>query len=361
MLVFRLRKWALPFLRVTAALSLCTGTFGPALAHSGELFKGKQIQLLVGYSAGGGYDIYARTVARYLPKFIPGHPSIVVQNMPGAGGLKVANYMYSQAPRDGTVIALTDNDLVVAPVLGMIDPHNVKYNPSKFFWLANMNSDVSVAVFRNDAGVRSLADLRAKQHIVGSTGLPANNAVYPLVMNNVLHTKLKVVAGYPGVKALTLALERGEIQGIGGWTWSGIMVSHPQWIRDKTIVPVLQLSSRKLPELPQVPSIMAYVKNGDERQALKLIFSPDIIGRPFFAPPGVPAETGGVLRSAFVKLARDPQFRAAATKERLEIDFMDGAKLSKLVGGVANAPVRVLALAKKMIRPATAKDESIPR
>lgn len=331
-------------------LGLCVAATGSTWSKStSNVFRGKQIELIVGYGAGGGYDTYARVVARYLPRFIPNHPTVVVQNMPGADGFKVANFMYSEAPKDGTVIALTNRDIVAAPLLGLIDTSNLQYDPTKFFWLANLNSDVSVAVFRNDSGVRSIADLRKKQHVVGATGLTSDDAIYPYVMNNVLHTKLKVVAGYPGTNALTLALERSEIQGVAGWAWSSIMVQRPQWIRDKTIVPVLQLSMKKLPELPQTPSIADFVKDASSRQAFELIFSPDTLGRPFFAPPGIPADIGDLLRSAFTKLANDPDFLAAAKKARLEITFTDGHSLAGLIQRIASSSPAVVILAKKML------------
>ena len=335
---------------VFTSLGLCITATGSAWSKStNDVFKGKQIELIVGYGAGGGYDTYARVVARYLSVYIPGHPTVVVQNMPGADGLKVANYMYSQAAKDGTVIALTNRSLVSAPMLGLIDTSSLQYDPKKFFWLANLNSDVSVAVFRSDSGVRSITNLRKKQYVVGATGLTSDDAIYPYVMNNVLHTKLKVVTGYPGTNALTLALERHEIQGIGGWAWSSIMVQRPQWIADKTIIPVLQLSTRKLPELPHTPSIMEYVKGAKARQALELIFFPDTLGRPFFAPPGVPSKVGQILRMAFTKLASSAKFLAAAKKARLQITFTNGQSLNGLIQRISNASPAVVTLAKKMI------------
>lgn len=178
---------------------------------------------MVGYASGGGYDTYARVVAQFLGKYIPGNPVIVVQNMPGADGLALANFMYVRAPKDGTVIALTNRNLAVAPKLGLIEAQNVHYDPTKFHWLANLNVEVSVMVARHDAGVASIDDLTRKPIVVGATGVTSNNAMYPYVMNNLLNTKLKVVTGYPGTSHLTLALERGEIQGIGRVG----MVKHP--------------------------------------------------------------------------------------------------------------------------------------
>jgi tripartite-type tricarboxylate transporter receptor subunit TctC len=326
-----------------------------------EPFNAKELRILVGYSAGGGYDIYARTVARFLGKHIPGDPTVIVQNMPGADGLKLANYLYVQAPKDGTVIALTNRNVAVAPILGLVDAENIKYDPRKFYWIANLNAEVSVAAFRNDAGVHSIDDLRSKTVIVGSTGLTANNAVYPYVMNNLIGTHLKVIIGYPGTSDVVLALERGEIQGIGGWAWSSIMAQRPNWIRDKTILPLLQLSIQKLPELGAVPSILDYATTDETRQALELIFSPDLLGRPFFAPPGLSAETGQMLRTAFTRMASDPEFRAAAETAKLDLSYMDGAALEALVGRITQASPAAVELAKKITqRGVTAVESKAP-
>jgi tripartite-type tricarboxylate transporter receptor subunit TctC len=322
---------------------------GPAWSQSvANFFKGKDLQILVGYSAGGGYDIYARTVARYLGKYIPGNPTIIVQNMPGADGLKLANYVYVQAPKDGTVIALTNRNLAVAPMLGLVDSESMAYDPQKLYWIANLNSEVSVAVFRSDAGVASVDDLKGKPLIVGSTGLTSNNAVYPYVMNNLIGTQLKVIIGYRGTNDVTLALERGEIQGVGGWAWSSIMAQRPYWIRDKTIVPLLQLSTQKIPELVGVPSILDYAKTDETRQALELIFSPDILGRPFFAPPGISAETGRMLRTAFNQMSKDPSFLAATETAKLNLSYTDGETLDQFVDRMTRATPAAIALARKL-------------
>ena len=335
---------AVVYLVSIIAVSL-TATFPAFSQTGGDAFKGKELRILVGYDVGGGYDIYARAVAPHLAKFIPGNPTIVVQNMPGADGLKVAEYMFSQAPKDGTVIALTNRNIAVAPILGMVE---TRYDPQKFVWIANLNSEVSIAVFRADAGIGSIEDLKKKPIIVGSTGLTANNAVYPYVMNNLIGTQLKVVTGYPGTSSVVLALERGEVQGIGGWAYSSIMAQRPHWLGDKTIVPVLQLGLDKVPQLGDVPSIFDFAKTDETRQALQLVFSPDALGRPFFAPPGVSAETGRMLRAAFKNLANDPEFQSAVTKMKLDISFMDGETLERLVAEVAKASPAAVELAKKI-------------
>jgi len=316
---------------------------------------------MVGYAPGGGYDTYARIVAQFLGKHIPGNPTIVVQNMPGADGLSLTNHMYVRAPKDGTVIALTNRNLAVAPALGLIETQNVHYDPTKFYWLANLNVELSVMVVRNDAGVASLDDLTRKQIVVGATGITASNAVYPYVMNNLLNTKLKVVTGYPGTSHLTLALERGEIQGIGGWAWSSILVQRPDWVREKTILLLLQLGLQKHPDLKEVPLILDLAKTDDERQALSLIFAPEAMGRPFFIPPGVPSERGSMLRAAFAAVANDPGFKAAAEKAKLDVSFMDGESLEKIVRQINAASPTSIELAKKITQRHNTEVESKPK
>jgi tripartite-type tricarboxylate transporter receptor subunit TctC len=321
----------------------------PAWSQPATPFRGKELRILVGYAAGGGYDIYARAVAQHLGRHIPGSPAIIVQNMPGADGLSAANNIYSQAPKDGTVIAVTNRNVAVAPILGLVEAGDIRYDPKKFTWIANLNSEVSVALFRADAGVRSVEDLKARTIIVGSTGLTSNNAVYPYIMNNLLGTKLKVVVGYPGTSDVTLALERGEIQGNGGWAWSSFMVQRPTWLRDKFVVPILQLSLQRVPELGDaVPSIFDYATDEETRQALGLIFSPDTIGRPFFGPPGIPAEVVRQLRAAFAALADDPAFKATAEKSKLDLSFIGGEELETLVNRITDASPAAVDLAKKI-------------
>lgn len=336
--------------------SLCALAIGlsfsvPAWAQSDSAhFKSKEIRLLVGYATGGGYDTYARIVAQHLGKHIAGNPTVIVQNMPGADGVTVANHVYARAPKDGSVIALTNRNIAVAPLLGLIEPQNVQYKAGEFYWLANLNNEVSVIIVRSDANIRSLEELKQRPVIVGATGLTSNNAIYPYVTNNLLQTKLKVVAGYPGTSHLVLAVERGEIQGIGGWAWSSILVQKPDWIRDKFAVPLLQLSLEKHPDLPDVPLIMDFAKTDNDKQALSLIFAPEAMGRPFFGPPGLQPEAGRALRAAFSALAKNPDFAAAAKKAKLDVSFLDGQSLENMVKRLTTASPQGVNLAKKLTR-----------
>ena len=324
-------------------------------------FKAQEVRLLVGYASGGGYDTYARIVAQYLGKHIAGNPAVIVQNMPGADGVVVANHVYARAAKDGSTIALTNRNIAVAPLLGLIEPQNVQYKAAEFFWLANLNNEVSVIVVRSDANVKSLDELKQRTVIVGATGLTANNAIYPYVANNLLHTKFKVVTGYPGTSHLVLAVERGEIQGIGGWAWSSILVQKPDWIRDKFVLPLLQLSLEKHPDLANVPLIMEFAKTEDDKQALSLIFAPEAMGRPFFGPPGLQAEAGRVLRAGFAAVVKDPGFTAAAEKAKLDVAFMAGESLEKIVKQLSAASPQAIDLAKKLTQRGNTEVEDKPQ
>lgn len=352
---------------MTTIRSLCTLAIGlllsmPAWAQPDTApFKPSEIRLLVGYAAGGGYDTYGRIVVQYLGKHIPGNPTVIVQNMPGADGVVVANHIYTRAAKDGSAIALTNRNIAVAPLLGLIEPQNVQYKAAEFYWLANLNSEVSVIVVRTDANVRSLEDLKQHTIIVGATGLTSNNAIYPYVANNLLHTKFKVVTGYPGTSHLVLAVERGEIQGIGGWAWSSILVQKPDWIRDKFVLPLLQLSLEKHPDLPNVPLILDFAKTDDDKQALSLIFAPEAMGRPFFGPPGMQPEAGRVLRDAFAAVVKDPGFITAAEKAKLDVAFMGGAALEKIVLQLSQASPQAIDLAKKLTQRGNTEVEDKPQ
>jgi tripartite-type tricarboxylate transporter receptor subunit TctC len=332
-----------------AALFLALATSARAQSGTGDVFKGKELRIIVGYATGGGYDNYARIVGPFLSKHLPGNPTVVVQNMPGGDGLAVANYMAQRAPRDGTAVALTNRNLAVAPLLGMIEPANVQYDPKQFVWLANLNSEVSVLIVRTDAGVKTLDDVRMRPVVVGATGLTANNAVYPYVANNVLGAKFKVVAGYPGTSHLLLALERKEVDGIGGLAWSSLKVQRPDWIEKRTIIPVLQLGLSKVQELKDVPLILDLAPSERDRRALELVFAPEELGRPFFAAPQTSSATAQALRSGFAAAVADDGFKAAAEKAQLEVSFMDGATLEGIVRRLNAASPDVVDLAKRVM------------
>jgi tripartite-type tricarboxylate transporter receptor subunit TctC len=321
-----------------------------ATARAEEYYRGKEVDILVGYASGGGYDTYARAVAQVLGRHLPGNPSVIVRNMPGADGLAVVNYMAQRAPRDGTVIALAARNLAVAPMLGSVDPSSIRYDPGQFNWIANLNAEVSVFIFRTELGIGTLEDLRRREAVVGATGLTSSGAVYPYVANNVLGTKLKVVIGYPGTSHVTLALERGEIAGIGGLAWSSLQVQRPDWIAEKKVVPVLQMGLTRIPELDHVPFILDLARDDRERRALELVFAPEEMGRPFFAPPETAAPIVELLRKAFSATVTDPDFKAAAERARLDVTFTDGASMQSLVSRLNSASPDVVQLARQAMQ-----------
>ena len=331
-------------------LGITTFAVAAAGQPANEYYRGKEVSILVGYAAGGGYDTFARAVAQVVGRYLPGSPTVIVQNMPGADGLAVANYMAQRAPRDGTVIALTNRELVTAPLLGSIEQSSIQYDPTQFNWIANLNAEVSVFIFRSDHGIRSLDDLRQRDVVVGATGLTSDNAIYPYVANNILGTRLKVVAGYPGTSHLMLALDRGEIDGIGGLSWSSLQVQRPDWIAEKKVVPVLQIGLTSVPELKGVPFILDLAHNDDERHALELVVAPAALGRPFFAPPKTPTPIVALLRQAFAAAAADPDFKVAAERARLEVTFTDGSAVQELVSQLNSTGPEAVQLARHALQ-----------
>ncbi|HWG05896.1 MAG TPA: hypothetical protein VG271_12860, partial [Beijerinckiaceae bacterium] len=284
----------------------------------------KEVKIIVGSGAGGGYDAYARLAAPHLPKYLPGHPNVIVENMPGGGGLKLANYMAQIAPRDGSEIAINDRNLVAAPLLRMVEMDAVHYDATKFVWLANLNSDVSFLIVRASAGVKNIDDLRKKEIIVGAASQTDNNGIFPYISNNLIGTHFKVVNGYPSSSALALAIDRGEIDGVDGFSWSSLQVQRPQWLRDHTVLLLLQLGLKPLPEAPDVPLMLSLAKNDTDRQALELFATLNTLGRPFFGPPQMSDTATAAWRKAFADLVKDETFLATAKKAHLDVIYVDG-------------------------------------
>jgi tripartite-type tricarboxylate transporter receptor subunit TctC len=263
--------------------------------------------------------------------------------------LAAANYMSQIAPKDGFVIGLTNRNFAVAPLLGIVSDSSVKYDPKAFNWVANLNSEVSIFIVRSDRGVSSVRDLPSSSLQLGATGLTANNAMYPNVVNQLLGSRLTVVTGYPGAHHVTLALERGEVDGIGGYSWSTLQAQRPEWVQNGFIVPILQIGATTIPELGSVPSIMALARSEQERRALELIVAPERMGRPFFLPPKTAPDVVAKTRDAFSALSRDEAFQGAAAKSGLEITFMDGRSVQEYVEQLNSAPAEVVTLAKQLL------------
>jgi tripartite-type tricarboxylate transporter receptor subunit TctC len=319
----------------------------PAAADSvADFYKGKTVDLYIGYSVGGGYDTYARLLAANMGRHIPGNPTMVAKNMPGAGSAKLANWLYNVAPKDGTAIGAIGRGTGFDPLFKI---KGAQFDGIKFNWLGSANDEVSICVAWQGAGVTKLADVLAKELIVGGTGASADTDQFPKIMNGVLGTKFKIVTGYPGGNEVGLAMERGEVKGRCGWSWSSVKSLHMDWVKDKKIHILVQLSLAKHPDMPDVPLVMDLAKNDGDKRILKLIFTRQVMGRPFLAPPGIPAERVTALRKAFMDTLKDKGFLAAAEKAKLEITPVPGEKIQQLVQEAYDSPPALVAKAAALL------------
>ena len=302
--------------------------------HAEDFYAGKQINLIVGSASGGGYDLLGRLMARHIVKHIPGQPTMVVQNMPAAGSLAAANHIYNVAAKDGSVIGLMQRGVLLARIT---QPAGVQFDVAKFNWIGSLNSETGVAFATAAAPHRTAKDLFDRELVVGAT----NNTdieVSPKLYNALIGTRFKIVTGYSGTPQITLAMERGELQGIGDWSWSSVKNQRPDWLRDKTVIPLLQGALQRDRELPDLPNALDFVKGDTERRVMELYFTQKTVARPVLAPGGVPADRLALLRAAFAKLADDQDFIAEAGKQKLEVGPITGAAVDKVIQLIATAP-----------------------
>lgn len=308
-----------------------------------DFYKSRDVDLFIGYSTGGAYDLYARVIGRHLGAHIPGGPTLVPKNLEGAGSLRLANYLYRVAPQDGSAFGTLGRGIAFDPLLiGQGDA----FDAQKFGWIGSANNEVSVCVARKDSGIAQFEDLFTKELTVGGTGASADTDQFPRVLNSVLGTHFKIVEGYPGGNDVVLAMERGEVQGRCGWSWSSVMSTHKSWIDDKKMIVLVQLSLNKHPELPDVPLVTDFAKTDEQRQILKMVFARQVIGRPYLAPPNVPPDRLATLRQAFTDTMHDGDFLAEAAKAELEINPVSGADVEGLVKEVYATPPDIIAKAK---------------
>jgi tripartite-type tricarboxylate transporter receptor subunit TctC len=302
---------------------------GSAAAQSpAEFYKGKQVSIYIGFSAGGTYDLYARVLARHLGKHIPGNPSVIPRNMEGAGSLRLANYIYQIAPRDGTAIATIGRSTVAAPLFSVAA---AKFDPRKYSWLGSTNDEVSICAAWHTSGITRFEDLKTKEYAFGATG-PTEEAVQIYkTMNALLGTKVRTVSGYPGGNQISLAMERGEIHGRCSVSWSSIKASLPHWIEEKKFRPLLQVAAAKHADLPDVPLLMDLAPNDEARHIFRFLIARQVMGRPFFGPPDVPKDRDAALRKAFLDTLSDPDFLAEADKLKLEINPVPADRVESLL------------------------------
>lgn len=294
----------------------------------GDFYKGKAIELYVGVSVGGGYDLYARMIARHLGKHVPGNPQIVPKNMEGGGGIRLANWLYNAAPKDGTAFGAVSRAMAFEPLLGNKSAH---YDGTRFNYIGSANDEVSVCVAWHTSGITTFEEAQKKELVVGSTGAADDTYQYPALLNNMFGTKFKMVTGYPGGNDINLAMERGEVQGRCSIPWSTVKATRRFWIDEKKVSLLMQYSLGKHADLPNVPLIMDLAKTDEQRSILKLIFGRQVMGRPFAAPPEMPKDRVAALRKAFTDTMADKDFLAEAEKAKFEITPVSGDKIENLV------------------------------
>ncbi len=332
--------------RTTAVIISVVATLastGLATAQTSEKFKGKIFEVVVGYDTGGGYDIYARALARHIGKHLPGNPTVIVKNMPGAQTRTAANYLFNIAPKDGTVIGTIARGLPTEELLGS---GGIRFESAKFNWIGSMNNEVSVGVAWHTSPVKTFEDTKKREMLVGAI---ADSLLFAQVMNAVLDTKFKPITGYKSGAEIGLAMQRGEVEGRMGWSWSSVVSMNPEWIREGKIRNLVQFSTSKHADLPNVPLVTELAGNDADRALLELVFSRQVIGRPFIAPPGLDAETVQILRKAFDDTMKDPAFVAEMEKANLEVNPISGKDVQALIDRLFKTPPAVLERAKTII------------
>ena len=311
----------------------------PALAVDRDIFAGKTISILVGFGPGGGYDLYARALARHMARHIPGNPTMLVQNMAGAGSLRAVNYLFNAAPRDGTVLATFARGIVLEPLFGHSE--GAQFDPARLGWIGSVSNETSVCAFMAESGIKVWQDMQSKNYTIGASDSGADSDVFPQVLRNLFHLPLRVVVGYPGGADIVLAMQRHEVDGRCGWSWSSLISRDRTLYDNKQINIPVQLALQRHEDLPDVPSIME-LADAEQKPLLRLIISRQIMARPFAAPPGVEPERLQILRAAFDATMQDPQFVEEAKRLALEVRAVTGVDIEALLGEVLASPPDII-------------------
>jgi tripartite-type tricarboxylate transporter receptor subunit TctC len=310
-------------------------------------YRGKQIVMLIASGAGGGYDTYARALARYMPKYIPGNPTIVPKNVPGAGGLIAANTLYNNTAADGLSFAALTNGVAMDPLFG---EGAARFEAQKFAWLGSMGKLENICVTWQGSPITRIEQAKTREVPVSASGATGNSAIMPKIVNQFLGTKFKVIGGYTEGSGVTLALERREVDGVCGLSYSTLRTMRPDWFRDKKLNIILQIGLHKLKDLPNVPSAIDLVTDPDSKKVLELILIRQEMGRPFALPAGTPPDRVAILRAAFDAALKDPAFLAEAGKLQLEIDPLTGPQIADLLKTAYAAPKSIVARAAQLAK-----------
>ncbi len=325
-----------------ALLALSLLLAAPALAQEdvAAFYRGKTVRIVVGIAVGSGYDINARMLARHIGAHIPGNPTVIVQNQPGAGSMTMTNQLFAAGPFDGTAIGAPFNGLPTAPLL---QPSGARFDPTKLNWIGSTNREVQVTYVWHTAPVQSLPELAAKELIVGAQAPGSTQYDFAVLGNHLFGFKFKVVTGYEATPKIHLAMESGEVHGIAATNWSTLKALNPHWLAEKKVKVLAQWGLRKHADLPEVPSILEMAKSDADRQALLLSLARLEYGRPFFVPPNVPSERVEALRRAFDATMKDPAFLAEAERSKIEVDPLSGEQVAALVAQVSRTPADIVA------------------
>jgi tripartite-type tricarboxylate transporter receptor subunit TctC len=315
-----------------------------AAAQPAPFYAGKQVTIIVGFTGGGTYDATARLIARHLGKHLAGNPGVIVRNMPGSGSLVATLNLHNAAPKDGTTLGVVGGGVVLEPLLGNA---RAKYDARKFNWIGGRTPDNFICATGGKVPVKTIADVTRRETVVGATGPGSRTLTYPKALNELVGTKFKIVSGYPGGNEITLALERGEVEGYCGWAMGSIRNRAPHWLRDGTITPLVQFTLSK-PDLPGVPIARDLATSERGKQAIDFLSADSTLAWPLVAPPDVPAARVSELRAAFLAMMRDPGLKADALKAKLEIDPVSGVAIQTLVDRLYATKPDVIDLVKKI-------------
>ena len=331
--------------RLTAVL--CGGLIGLAAlaapATADDFYKDKSISIVIASAAGGSYDAYARIIARNMGRYIPGNPTLVPRNMPGAAGMQATHFIYEAAPKDGTALGAPLNTV---PMSQLLEPDKVTFNCAELNWIGAVASPANVLATWYTSGIKTIEDAQKKEALIGATTPGTTMEMYPLMANNLFGTKFKVITGYIGGAEINIAMERGEVQGNCAWGWVPMMATKGDWIRDGKLNVIIQTGMKAAPGHSDVPLALDLAKTDEERELMELVFVPLTFARPFAAPPGVPKERVAALRKAFADTTGDRQFLDDADKAQLEIDLVSGEEIDAILARVYKTPQAVIERAK---------------
>jgi tripartite-type tricarboxylate transporter receptor subunit TctC len=334
---------------IAALAALCLVPTPSSAQSVADFYRGKTVTIVVSTSGGGGYDALGRALARHIGRLIPGNPTVVVRNMPGAGGITAVNYLYNTAEKDGTIVGLVQNGTPLEPLFGT---KAARYDATKFNWLGTPSYEVSMVLLWNAVPVNSVDDLRKTETTMGASGANSTPAFYARLLNATLGTRMKLINGYPGQNDAFLAMERGELDGYPSVFYSALTSTRPTWLQDKKAKPIVQYGPQRLKELPNVPFATDLLKNEDDKLLMEAASAPQALGRPLLLPPDVPADRVAAMRKALADTFTDAQFKADAEKIGLIVNApQTGAQLQEVIARAYASPARVVERIQKLNNP----------